>query len=352
MRKWQKLNSVMDNCDAALILSPDNRRYLSGFSSTDGMVLVTKEKAYLITDFRYITAAKENPEGLETILMEKRWNDELLLLFERHNVKRLGIEEGYITLEKYNDFKEKFKEIETVPVSHILSSIRMIKSEDEIEKIKKAQAITDKTFAHILGFIKPGVTEADIAIEIDYFMKKNGAECPAFETIAVTGEKTAIPHGVPANKPVKNGDFLTMDFGAAYDGYCSDMTRTIAIGHADEDMKKIYNIVLGAQKNALDNIRTGLKGSQVDFFARSIIDESGYGQYFGHSTGHSVGLLIHEEPSFSPRYSGVIPENSVMTVEPGIYIEGRFGVRIEDMIIVKKDGIEDLTKSDKALIIL
>lgn len=351
MKKWQRLMAVAGNCDAVLISSPENRMYFSGFASSDGLVLITHSEAYIVIDFRYITAAKENPEGLKTVLIEKTWHETLLSLVQKLGIKKLGIEEDYVTLDIFKDLKDSL-DTEFLFLSDTISSLRMIKSEDEVDTIKKAQAITDKAFSHILAYIKEGVSEADIALELDYFMRKNGAEAPAFDSIVVSGEKSALPHGVPGERKLKGGDFLTMDFGAKFNGYCSDMTRTVAIGSASDEMKRIYDIVLAAQKNALNNIRAGISGVSADAYARDIIEQSGYGKYFGHGTGHGIGLQIHEAPNFSPRCKDIIPENCIVSVEPGIYIEGKFGVRIEDMVIVKKDGVINLTRSDKQLIIV
>ena len=237
-------------------------------------------------------------------------------------------------------------------LENTINQLRSVKTSDEIESIKKAQAIAEEAFNHILTFIKPGVTEKQIALELDFYMLSHGAEALSFETIAVTGEKTSMPHGVPDDVIVKEGDLVTMDFGAVYKGYHSDMTRTVAVGKASDEQKKIYDVVLSAQKNALSVLKKGLPCAEADKAARSIIEEAGYGEYFGHGTGHGVGVEIHEGPNLSPRSTQKLQAGNVVTVEPGIYIPEKFGVRIEDMALITEKGYENLTSSPKELIIL
>ena len=230
--------------------------------------------------------------------------------------------------------------------------MRSVKSDEDIEKMKVAQKFTDDAFTHILGFIKEGRTEKEIALELDYFMLKNGAEALSFDTIALAGKNTSMPHGVPSDYKVKNGDFVLMDFGAVYDGYHSDMTRTVCVGNPSDDMKNIYNIVLSAQSAALKSVCAGITGKNFDFVAREIIEDAGYGEAFGHSLGHGVGMEIHEYPNASVKSDAVLPENAVVTVEPGIYIPQKFGVRIEDMVKITKEGCINFTHSPKNLICL
>ena len=237
-------------------------------------------------------------------------------------------------------------------LEELITSSREIKEAEEIECIKKAQSIAEAAFNHVLTFIKPGVTEKQIALELDFYMLSHGAEAVSFETIAVTGAKSSMPHGVPDDTIVKDGDFITMDFGAVYKGYHSDMTRTVAVCNVSDKQKKIYDIVLKAQENALSVLKSGLSCAQADKAARGIIEDAGYGDYFGHGTGHGVGVEIHEEPSLSPRSKQTLKEGDVVTVEPGIYLPSEFGVRIEDMALITKDGYENLTSAPKELIIL
>ena len=242
--------------------------------------------------------------------------------------------------------------IKFLPFNTDLDSLRIIKTQNEINKIKKAEQIGVNAFNHILDYIKTGVTEKDIASEIEYFMKKSGAEKTSFDTIVLSGKRTALPHGMPSGKKIKNGEFVLMDFGCVYDGYCSDMTRTVCLGKPDSDSKKIYNIVKEAQNNALQNIKEGVLASDADTFARDVIKSYGYSDYFGNSLGHGVGLKIHEKPSVSPSSETVLKENMVISCEPGIYIYDKVGVRIEDLIVVKQNGIENLTNITNELIIL
>ena len=345
------------NFDGAIISSEINQRYLCDFPFSDGYILVTHGKSYLLTDFRYIEAAKKSVTEFEILCPESSISDTMGELLKLENASRIAVEESSITLKEFNQFSRKFNGIATLleGASDILLSQRAVKLEYEIERIKKAQSITDSAFSYIIEFIsqnKNTLTERDIALEIDYFMQKNGAECPAFETIAVSGDASSLPHGIPRNEKLKNG-FLTMDFGAKYNGYCSDMTRTIVIGKADKEIKKVYNTVLTAQKTALEQIHGSMPCRLADAIARDIITNAGYGKAFGHSLGHGVGMFIHEKPNLSPRSDEklLLRAGNVVTVEPGIYLEGRFGCRIEDMILINSDEtVYNFTKSNKDLI--
>ena len=343
--------------DAAIISSELNQRYLCDFSFTDGYILVTQEKSYLLTDFRYAEAIKKAVSGFEIICPEISMSDCITELIKSANAKHVAVEESSISLKEFNTFSSKLSKIASLDsgASELLLSQRAVKLNSEIERIKKAQSITDSAFSYIVNFIsqnKNTLTERDIALELDYFMQKNGAESPAFETIAVSGDASSLPHGVPRNEKLKSG-FLTMDFGAKYNGYCSDMTRTLVIGNADEEIKKVYNTVLLAQKSALEQICGSMPCRTADSITRKIINDAGYGKAFGHSLGHGVGMFIHEKPNLSPRADEklLLHSGNVVTVEPGIYLEGRFGCRIEDMILINPDGTTyNFTKSDKNLI--
>lgn len=343
--------------DGAIISSELNQRYLCDFPFTDGYILVGHEKSYLLTDFRYEEAIKKAVSGFEILCPDKGIADCIADLAKAENMHRIAVEENEISLKNFELFSKKLDGVATLSsgASDILLSQRAIKLDYEIERIKKAQSITDLAFSHIINFIsenKGSLTERDVALELDYFMQKNGAESPAFETIAVSGDASALPHGVPRNEKLKNG-FLTMDFGAKFCGYCSDMTRTIIIGRADEEQKKVYNTVLSAQMSALEVIRGGLSCKEADRTAREIIANAGYGKAFGHSLGHGVGMFIHEKPNLSPRADEniLLQAGNVVTVEPGIYLEGRFGCRIEDMVTINQDGtLYNFTKSNKELI--
>lgn len=276
--------------------------------------------------------------------------DMLKNILLENQIKNLIFEDDFISVKVFNMFKNIADNIEFCPMSDDINKIRMIKSDEELELIAKAEQIGVDAFKHILSYIKPGVSEKDIAAELEYFMKKNGAEKTSFDTIVLSGERTALPHGVPGDRIIKNGDFLLMDYGCVYNGYCSDMTRTIMIGKADKKQKEIYNTVLNAQMTGLNVLKAGIGGFSADKAARDVIDEAGYGDYFGHSLGHGVGLQIHELPNLSPKSDIILEENMIVSCEPGIYIYGYGGVRIEDLVCVKKDGIRNLTNLSKELI--
>lgn len=342
--------------DAALILSEYNRRYFTAFPATDGVLFVTRDRAVLLEDFRYIEAAQQQAKGCETAMLENR-SAQLRKLMTECGVRTVGIEAGRLSVSDLHALQRELPDTQfddSDALSQLIARLRMVKSPEEIESIRKSQRITDAAYAHILPFIKPGVTERELALEIEYFMKRQGASGPSFDLIVVSGEKTSLPHGVPGSRKIRPGEFVTMDTGAIFEGYCSDMTRTVAVGSVTPAMKHVYDTVLQAQLAAEDAIRAGAGCRAVDKAARDVIDNAGYKGCFGHSLGHSVGLEIHEFPVCSPRSPEnlVLEENELMTAEPGVYIAGGFGVRIEDLVVVRKDGCEILTQSPKELTIL
>lgn len=346
-----KESLIRSGVDSAIITSGVTQAYLTGFDFSDGYVVITPKGCYLVTDFRYVEAARNEAfDGVEVVLAEKGTFGTMKDIVLSENCKRLAFEEKNATFSQYEMLKNELFDIELVPiVSGLLSSMMALKDEDEIERIAEAQAITDRAFTHILSVIDRNMTEIDVAVELEYFMKKQGADGLAFDTIAVSGTASAMPHGVPRNKKLEDG-FLTLDFGAMKGGYASDMTRTVVIGRADSEMKKMYSTVLSAQERALDVIKAGLECSFVDKIARDIINEAGYEGLFGHSLGHGVGRYIHEFPSLSPRSDAILEVGNVVTVEPGIYVEGKYGLRIEDMVAITENGIRNFTKSPKELI--
>ena len=341
------------SADAAIISSQINIRYLCGFDYTDGFLLILPSKAYLITDFRYIEAAKKSVREFEVVMPDSDMLSELSLLMTLNGVKTVSIEDRDVSCATFSEWSQKFNGITIASgASEILKQQRMVKTDEELELINLSQQITDKAFEHILGFISTDRTELEVALELEFFMRSQGAESVAFDTIVASGSNSSLPHCVPSNKKLSHG-FLTMDFGAKYKGYCSDMTRTVVIGKATDDMKKVYSTVLRAQNAALEQIHEGIDCREADKISRDIIFEAGFGNCFGHSLGHGVGLYIHESPSMSPRaQTGVsLTRGNVVTVEPGIYIEGKNGCRIEDMIAIGHDGkIINFTKSPKELI--
>lgn len=342
--------------DAALITSLPNRWYLSGMKSSDGFVLVTREKAYLLVDFRYYEAAGSIHSDCEVVLLESL-SKTLSDLVKRHHLKGILLENNGISLAQANRIEAIFQPLDAAALKDdtldtLLWRLRRVKAPEEIEKIKAAQQITEAAFDHVLSKIREGVTERELALEIEFYMRRQGAQGVAFDLIVVAGEKGSLCHGEPGDHQVRKGDFITMDIGAVLDGYHSDMTRTVALGQVSREQEAVYNLVLQAQLAAIDRVRPGMVCGEVDKAARDIIYGAGYEGCFGHGTGHGVGLEIHEEPRFSIGVQTVLEPGMVITVEPGIYLPGRFGVRIEDMVAVTENGCEDLTRSPKNLIVL
>lgn len=341
--------------EAVLLSDKLNQRYVSGFDFDDGTVLVTRKNAYLLTDFRYTEAAKAQCGGTMTVLAPEQGHLACVRgILEDEGIRRLLIEERKLSLAGFETVCAKLPGVTVAGgASALLDELRAVKDEEELAAMAKAQAITDAAFAHILNFIQPDrMTETEVALELEFFMRRNGAEAAAFDTIAVSGSASSRPHGVPENRKLEKG-FLTMDFGARVDGYDADMTRTVVLGKADADMKKLYRTVLTAQKAALAEVREGASCHGLDKIARDIIHGAGYEGCFGHSLGHGVGLFIHEDPRLSPRSapSEVLVRGNVVTVEPGIYLEGVYGCRIEDMVAIRPDGsMIDFTRSPKELI--
>ncbi|MEG1620703.1 MAG: aminopeptidase P family protein [Oscillospiraceae bacterium] len=346
---------IPSDIDAVLITSWVNRKYFTGLKTTDGVLLLTREKSYLIVDFRYIEIAQKCVKNL-VIIEQRKMSEQLRLIEKEHNLKKIGIESGYLSVKDYIKFQAIFSNAELVfdnRVNCLLENMRKIKSPDEVECIKYAQCYAERAFYDILEFIKPGRTEREIAARLDYVMKGSGSNSEAFQTIVAAGKNTSMPHATPTDNQVKNGDFVIMDFGATFDCYCSDMTRTVAVGSITDEMKKVYQTVLTAQNEAIATIQNGVLCSDVDKVARNIITDAGYGKNFGHSLGHSLGIEIHEKPFFLPNSAiSHCKIGHIMTVEPGIYLQGNFGVRIEDMIYIGENGVMNLTKSEKQLITL
>ena len=358
MSKLQKFKAKMaeQGFDAAILSSYVNIRYITGFDYQDGYVLITKNKSYVLTDFRYIEAARAalDPNDFEIVTPENSMGISICALLEENGCKVVAFEDATLAVASLERFKTSLVGKELVPgASKIADNLRLFKDIDEIEKMKKAQAITDAAFAHILKVLTPDMTEIDAALELEFFMRRMGSEGVAFDTIAVSGSASSLPHGVPRNIKLEKG-FFTMDYGAKVDGYCSDMTRTVVLGKADADMKKLYNTVLTAQKAALEHIKEGNLCRDCDKIARDIIDNAGYKGRFGHSLGHGVGMYIHEAPGLSFRAAEDLrlERGHVVTDEPGIYIEGLYGCRIEDMIAIMPDdgSTFDFTQSPKDLI--
>lgn len=353
--KTEKLcKSLSSFADAALIFSEVSRFYFTDFPSSDGCLLVSPEKTVFYTDSRY-TEAAEKKIGAGFVRNSDRLYDDLKEIFSACGIKTVALENDRLTLAQYEEVCEKLPGVTfcvTDALSKAIEEIRIVKSDEEIEKIVKAQRIAEKAFEHILGFIKPGKTEKEVRLELEYFMLSNGADGLSFETIAVTGEKTSMPHGIPGDVVIQSGDFVTMDYGATVDGYHSDMTRTVAVGDVSDEQCKVYETVLAAQKAGLSALHDGISGFDADKAARDVIENAGFGECFGHGTGHGVGIEIHEAPALSFRSKSILRTGHVVTVEPGIYLPGKFGVRIEDMALITDNGSLNLTQCPKELIIL
>lgn len=357
-QRINKAKSILKSThEGIFIVSATNRRYFSGFESSEGYILILCDKTFLFLDFRYFEAAKikQNegviPKSVEIIERTRNFADTINQILADMCIQRLYFEENRMTVSNRLYFNKMLKGIKLCYSKGMLDTFRASKDALEIETVKKAQAITDKVFNQLIGILKPGMSEREVALEIDYRMRQNGASGSAFSTIAVIGKKTSLPHGVPDDTVIKKG-FLTMDFGACFDGYKADMTRTVCFGKPTNEMQKVYQTVLDAQNAAFEKICAGVTGSEVDLAARQLIYNAGYKGCFGHSTGHSVGLEIHENPNFSSGEKGKIPENAIISVEPGIYIEGKFGVRVEDLVLVTTQGYQNFTKSVKELVII
>lgn len=349
------LQSTLAQDEAVLVLSEANRFYLTGFPSSSGFCLITAEARLFYTDSRYIEAAGA-AIAVFTVKQEsgRRSNIYREVLAE-YKITRLHVEATQMDVAAFRALECALEGVTLIADGELdkkLLKYREIKTAEEVACIEKAAAISDQAFLQLLDLIRPGVSERDLAAELEYRLKKNGGDGLAFETIAVTGANSSKPHGVPGNALVADGDFITFDFGASYRGYLSDMTRTVAVGHVTDERKKVYNTVLKAQLAGLEAIRPGVICSDVDKISRDIIGEAGYGEYFGHGLGHCVGIEIHEMPSLSPSCKDVLKENMIITCEPGIYLPGKFGVRIEDSVMVTAEGCKPLNKVSKELIIL
>ncbi|WP_147533930.1 M24 family metallopeptidase [Bacillus marasmi] len=353
MDKLNKLRSHFENLgiDALLITSSYNRRYMSNFTGTAGVVLITAEAALFITDFRYIEQATNQCEGFTIIKHGPSLIAEIASQTERLGIKKLGFEQDYVSFSTYSEYKAAIK-ADLVPISGIIEKLRLIKTESEIKILKEAADIADAAFKHILDFIRPGLTELEVSNELEFFMRAAGATSSSFDTIVASGHRSALPHGVASDKVIEKGDMITLDYGAYYKGYVSDITRTISCGEPDPKLKEIYNIVYEAQMRGVEGIKPGMTGKEADALTRNYITEKGYGEYFGHSTGHGIGLEVHEGPALSFRSDLKLVPGMVVTVEPGIYIPGLGGVRIEDDIVITNNHNELLTHSTKELMIL
>lgn len=355
-RKINKLSGFLrEEQEGILITSVRNRQYFSGFYSSEGVMLVTRQQVYLLVDFRYGEAASSQVDKACNVIVFRDFYADLRALLTKHGIVKIYIEAKQMSIQKYNQFVSKLPGVtfDTSPALDMeIEHIRIIKTEAELRKIQKAQQITEQSYTEVLNYIKPGVPERKIALELEHLMRMNGAEGAAFDLITITGTKTSLPHGVPDDTLIQQGDLFLMDIGAVYEGYHSDMTRTVAVGAASDYQKEIYNIVLQAQLKGLRLVKAGISAAEVDKAVRDQIIGHGYGSYFGHSTGHGVGMEIHENPTVAPNSKTLLSASMVITVEPGIYLPGQFGVRIEDMVAVTNNGYMNFATLPKELIII
>lgn len=354
----QRLNTLAallpDDADAALIISGENRRYFTNFISSLGYLLVSREQSWLFVDSRYEEAARAQAKNC-TVVLFRRLRDSLGDCLKSHGLKNILLEGSAFTLNSAAEMDELLASVGAVSIKskkldELIGKMRIIKTTEEIEMMRKAQRITEDALNETMKLIKEGVTELELSLDLEFRMRRAGAESVSFDLIVLTGAATSMPHGVPSPRKVKNGDFVLFDIGATVNGYHSDMTRTVVCGKADSTMKRVYRTVLQAQQNGLDAVRSGVTCGEVDRAARDTIAQAGFGEYFGHSTGHGVGLEIHEAPSVAPGHPTVLQSGMIITVEPGIYLPGQFGVRIEDMVAVTNDGCINLAAQPKELI--
>lgn len=353
MNKLERLRASMEkvNVDGLLITSTYNRRFMTDFTGSAGVVLISQKGAKFITDFRYVEQAGKQAAGFEIVQHTGTIIEEVGKQAKEMNISKLGFEQDHMNYATYKAY-EKAIDGQLIPLSGVIENLRLIKTTSEIKILKEAAAIADAAFTHILDFIRPGITELDVSNELEFFMRKQGATSSSFDIIVASGVRSALPHGVATDKIIEKGDFITLDYGAYYNGYVSDITRTVAVGKPSEELINIYDIVLEAQLRGMAGIKPGMTGKEADALTRNLIEEKGFGQYFGHSTGHGIGLEVHEGPALSLRSDIILEPGMAVTVEPGIYLPGIGGVRIEDDTIVTLDGNEALTHSSKELIIL
>lgn len=356
----ERLGMIMKGLKLDMLLITDSysMRYIAGYRG-EGVICIAGDRRAVLTDSRYTEQVLRECPGYACVdIADGGYEGQLRKLacdiaFKKVDTTpeklRIGFENKSISYDEYSRFSTALDGAELVCLDGAIAAMREVKTEDELDKLAVAESIGDAAFDYICGVIRPGMTEKEVALELEYYMKRHGAEGLSFDTIAASGVNSSMPHAIPTDKVLENGDFLTMDFGCIYEGYCSDMTRTVVIGRADDEMRRVYDTVLAAQTEAMKFIRPGAVCSDVDAAARRVIADAGYGEYFGHGLGHCVGLFIHENPRFSPKCSDTLKAGMVITVEPGIYLPGRFGVRIEDMVAVTEDGYVNLTKSDKSL---
>lgn len=346
-----RLRKLMEErgLEALFVTNPVNRRYLSGFTGSSGYLVITAKDALLFTDFRYREQAPQQAKGFDVL---EHQADAAKFIGEKlrdMGLKRIAFEEHDVSFADYKKLTEQFA-LPLEPAGKLVEQLRMIKDEQELKLMQEAANLADRTYEHILGIIRPGMKERDVALELEFYMRANGAHAHSFDTIVASGLRSSMPHGTASDKVLEEGDFVTLDFGALMNGYCSDITRTVVLGGVTDRHREIYDIVLQAQLQCLEQIKPGMTGAEADAIARSYIAERGYGEYFGHGLGHGLGMEVHEEPRLSRTGDIVLQPGMVVTVEPGIYLPDFGGVRIEDDVVVTETGVRRLTTSTKELI--
>ena len=354
MTNLDKLLALLDGThDAFLLTGRCSRMYAAQFDVAEGVAIVSKNGCRYFTDSRYLETAQKNIAQFEVMQISRVCPSVMLLntAIAELGIEKLGYEENDLTAAQLNAFTQTLK-VELVPAGKQINALRSVKEDWELAIMRRAQQVADRSFTDVLPKICAGMTEKQLQAELIYCLYKNGAERLSFDPIVVSGPNTSMPHGVATDRVIEKGDFITMDFGAVVDGYCSDMTRTVAVGYATDEMRKVYDTVLAAQRAGIAATKAGVMGKDIDAAARRVIEQAGYGAYFGHGYGHSLGMEVHECPNCNPSEETVMQENMICSAEPGIYIPGKFGVRIEDVVIFTADGCENITKSPKELMIV
>jgi len=338
-----------EGLDAILITQPENRRYLSGFTGSAGVLLISQDQAVLAADFRYYEQVEKQAPDFRLAKITGKFETILPELAQQVGAKGIGFESAYLTVDQLQEWQKVAEGFELLPTKELVEKIRAVKDEDELSKIQRAIALTDQALAYIAGFVEPGMTENEVAWELEVFMRTRGAEKLAFNTIVGSGPNGAMPHATVSERVIQAGEPIVIDMGATIDGYNSDLTRTICAGQPDERFKEIYGIVLEAQLTAERNVRPGMQGKEADGIARQVIEKAGYGENYGHGLGHGVGLAVHEKPGVGRLSEDILEPGMVFTIEPGIYLPGWGGVRIEDVVVMREDGVEVLTQASKEL---
>ncbi|MFY9543139.1 MAG: Xaa-Pro peptidase family protein [Dethiobacteria bacterium] len=337
--------------EAVLITHPANRFYISGFSGSNGILAIGAEEAFLFTDFRYLEQAEEQSPHFKICSWKGKLSEALQPVINAAGWKTLGFEEEHVTYSLYRELEEGLP-LELLPLKGLVEELRVVKSEAEVESLRRGAAIMDRAFDFLINTIKPGMTEKELALELEYYLRRQGSEGILFSYIVASGERGSLPHGIASEKPLRSGELVTIDFTGTFDSYATDMTRTIALGEPGARAREVYEIVRLAQQAAREKIRPGMKGIEADALARELIKEAGFGEYFGHGLGHGLGLEVHEQPVLSPRSESILAPGMVVTIEPGVYIPSWGGVRIEDMVLITSGGAESLTESPRELIVI